>query len=322
MSTLYGIVSIVSILLLVLYFIIDKKRDLWLMLLFISVSVCNAGYFFISVSSTVAEAVLANKLAYLGNVFLPYFMFMITLKVCKIKVNKIVVISLLVLGIAVLLIATSYPHLKIYYTDVYLEEITSGLKGVALKKKYGVLHNLYFVYLFGYIISMLAVIIFAICKKKLTSKMHAIFLFAILFGNVAVWLIEQFISHNFEFLSVSYILNETLLILLYETLNEYKVFDSQFRGGVLAEPEVQQDTGYFSEQDINIIFANMPLISTLTTREKEVVKLIFKGEKRKDIASILFITESAVKKHTSNIFKKIQVENRAQLYEQCKKYIN
>ena len=44
-------------------------------------------------------------------------------------------------------------------------------------------------------------------------------------------------------------------------------------------------------------------------------------EKRKEIASSLFISESAVRKYTTSIFRKLNVENRSQIYDIAKENI-
>ena len=74
-------------------------------------------------------------------------------------------------------------------------------------------------------------------------------------------------------------------------------------------------------EEIKSIFANWTAIQTLTQREKEVLKFIFERRKRKDIAQVLFVTESTVKKHTSNIYKKLEVANRTELFEKASAYI-
>jgi len=51
----------------------------------------------------------------------------------------------------------------------------------------------------------------------------------------------------------------------------------------------------------------------LTTREKDVAKLICKGQKYKDISESLFIAERTVTKHAQNIFEKTQVSNKIEL---------
>lgn len=53
-------------------------------------------------------------------------------------------------------------------------------------------------------------------------------------------------------------------------------------------------------------------IEMLTKREYEVLTLIAEGLNNKDIADKLFISEKTVKNHVSNIFKKIEVNDRIQ----------
>jgi DNA-binding NarL/FixJ family response regulator len=50
----------------------------------------------------------------------------------------------------------------------------------------------------------------------------------------------------------------------------------------------------------------------LTERELEVLQLLVKGSRNKEIAAQLFITERTVKFHTSIIFQKLGVTNRSE----------
>ena len=51
---------------------------------------------------------------------------------------------------------------------------------------------------------------------------------------------------------------------------------------------------------------------SLTDREIEVLKLLSKGMLNKEIARELFISEKTVKNHISNIFRKLDVQDRTQ----------
>jgi len=48
----------------------------------------------------------------------------------------------------------------------------------------------------------------------------------------------------------------------------------------------------------------------ITEREIEIAVLIAKGYGNKQISNILFISEKTVKNHISNIFKKLNINNR------------
>ncbi|NLV87757.1 MAG: response regulator transcription factor [Tissierellia bacterium] len=53
-------------------------------------------------------------------------------------------------------------------------------------------------------------------------------------------------------------------------------------------------------------------INSLTNREYEVLMLIAEGLNNKDIAERLYISEKTVKNHVSNIFKKLELNDRVQ----------
>ncbi|MBQ2764014.1 MAG: hypothetical protein IJF43_03120, partial [Firmicutes bacterium] len=62
LSIFYGIIMVLSLLLAVGYFVLVRKKDIWFLLLFTSVLIVNTGYFLLSVSSTLSEAMWANRL--------------------------------------------------------------------------------------------------------------------------------------------------------------------------------------------------------------------------------------------------------------------
>jgi DNA-binding NarL/FixJ family response regulator len=59
--------------------------------------------------------------------------------------------------------------------------------------------------------------------------------------------------------------------------------------------------------------AEMARIATLTQREREVVNLICQGNKHKQVAERLFISETTVRHHLTSIFDKLGVSDRFEL---------
>jgi DNA-binding CsgD family transcriptional regulator len=56
-----------------------------------------------------------------------------------------------------------------------------------------------------------------------------------------------------------------------------------------------------------------PDLDPLTTREREVLKLIAEGKSSKEIASLLFISIRTVQNHRANIMKKLNTRKIADL---------
>lgn len=217
MSLAYGIIALISLCMVGVCVAADKKRDVWLLFVFVSVSVCNLGYFMTSVSPSLDSALNSNRIAYLGSVFLPFFMLMMVLRFCGMKRAKSLMITLVTIGIVMLGITTSPGILPIYYSTVDIEIVDGATK---LVREYGPLHTLYYVYLIGYMFSMVGVAIYAIAKKKIKTHLHTVLLLCTVFCNIAIWLIEQFLPRGFEWLSVSYIVTECLILAIYRSMQK------------------------------------------------------------------------------------------------------
>ncbi|MBR6812096.1 MAG: hypothetical protein IKM51_01845 [Oscillospiraceae bacterium] len=226
MALTYGLVAFVSLCMVGVCVMSDKKRDIWLLLVFVSIAVCNFGYFMLSISKGLGVALNSNRVAYLGSVFLPYFMLMMVLRFCGLKRRKSMVISLAVLGILMLAITTSPGILPIYYKTV---DIVYEGGSTILVREYGPLHSLYYVYLIGYMLSMIAVAFYAIAKRQIKSRSHTVLLLGAVFCNMIIWLAEQFLPRGFEWLSVSYIITECLILVIYRSMQKYGLMDSNER---------------------------------------------------------------------------------------------
>lgn len=312
MVSLYDATFAISLLMIAVCFFVDKKHDKWLLLLFSSVAVCDMGYFMLSLSKTLDGALWSNRIAYFGNVFLPFFMLMMVMNLSRFKIPKALPWVLIGINTVMLFIATSGGYLPIYYKEVSLDFVD----GVAvLIKEYGPLHGVYKIYLFAYFAAMVGIIIYTTAKKTTVSIKHSIFLAFVLIGNIAIWLVENIIHAGFEFLSISYIVTEGLILLLYGILQDYE--KAEKKESVTIAETLNAPECFTNEQIDNII----KNINGLSVREKEVLRFILENRKRKEIAEALFVTESTIKKHTSSIYKKLAVVNRTELFEKAIKYV-
>jgi len=310
MSMIYGILAGISLMLLIGYGAIVKKKEMWLLLLFASIFLVNTGYFSLSVSKTVGEALLANRIAYLGSVFLPFFMMMTIIGICRFPYKKWMVAVLICINIVVFLITASPGYTDWYYKEVVLVFVDGAAK---LQKVYGPLHKMYFVYLFAYFAMMVGIIFRSVRKKCVDSPKQAVLLLVVVLLNILFWLVEQMINWDFEFLSVSYIISELLLLCLYSMLQDIEELQKQAAEQMqpvkedIVTDELEKKVAYWSET------------AQLSPREKEVFRELLTDKKRKEIAEALCISENTVKTHTSNVFSKLEVSTRNELLEKVLK---
>ena len=322
LSAIYGTAAIISLLLLIGYCIIVKKKDLWFLVLFTSVLVVNVGYFALAVSRNLNEALLANRLAYLGSVFLPMSMWMIIANVTRIQYPKWLPWLLTGISMIVFLIAASPGYLDIYYKEVFFEKI-NGV--TVLRKIYGPLHGLYLIYLLGYFGAMVTTIIHAAINDKIDSMAYAVILAIAVFVNIGVWMIEQLVQIDFEILSVSYIISELFLLGLHLFMVEIEKQKDELARQILAsnpketdesqasEPPTEKNTTVkeqISKEEMELFVSG---IFRLTPKEQQLYECYVAGMSTSEIMENLNIKENTLKFHNKNLYSKLGVKSRKQL---------
>ena len=313
LASIYAATAIFALLLLILYWKMFKKKDRWFLLLFSSVFVVNTGYLLLSISENLEAALLANRIAYLGSAMLPLSMIMIILNACKLSYPKWIPYIFSLISFFVFLIAATPGYLDIYYQEVSFEVIN----GVSvLEKVYGPWHSIYLFYLITYFSIMVAAIVHATKKRKITSNTHVIILAMAVFVNIVVWLFEQLVHFDFEFLSISYIICElfllTLDLMMQDTEKLLSLAKIELENLSSKTSLVTNHSSPITVSDSQCVFFAKH-ISALTPTEKLVYDLYIEGKTTKEILAELNIKENTLKYHNRNIYSKLGVSSRKQL---------
>ena len=308
----YAIMAVIATILLLGYCVLVRKKEPWSLLLYVCVTVVNVGYFLLSISKTVEFAIFANDLVYLGSVFLSTSMLFTIVKLCGFTLKKNVIIISLLIDVAMFAIIATSGFLPLYYKEVTLVFVDGAAK---LEKVYGILHPTYLFYLLAYFAAMVACIVQSVRKKMIASQKYAVLLTAIVFGNIAVWLVEKFIPWNFEFLAVSYLFSEIVLLGLYWMMQDY------IRADLVPKPSpaevraaaIDVATMPMEEKILKVISFLKPG-EMLTAREREILELVLQNKKRKEIAEALCLSENTIKTYTRTLYGKVGVGSREELY--------
>lgn len=322
-SVIYIITATLSLLLLISCIFLVRKNKLWFITLFSSVLVVNSGYAFLAFSTSLEMALWANRISYLGSVFLPLAMLMILLSITNTPYKEWLPKILTCIAVVVFLIAASPGILDIYYKTVDFKTLDNGV--ATLIKVYGPLHPIYLIYLLGYFSSMVALIVRANIKKTIDTTAHAIIIAIAVFVNIGVWFIEQLIAVDFEMLSVSYIISELFLLGVHLVMNEYQKMSRIVN-------EVKNIKSYSDKDTLNMlensvenktvstdhieIFLNG--LKTLTPSEKSLYDAYVARLTTKEIMENMHIKESTLKYHSRNLYGKLGVSTRKELLETYK----
>ena len=312
-SVIYCVTAVLAALILAGYLMICKQRNRWFLLLLASVTITNTGYWFLSTSQTLDAALMANRLSYLGSVFLPMSMLMIILDTIQSYYKKWLPALLAGISLLVFMVAASPGYLKIYYAEVSLSQI-NGV--TVLEKVYGPWHRLYLFYLLGYFAMTVGTTASAIVHRKIHHAIHAVILSLAVFVNIGVWLLEQLVKIDFELLSVSYILSELFLLSLDLLLWEQRSNEQADRQEALPLPDVTPaEDPQPPEAAVDKVAYFAAQLPTLTPTERNVFEQYLAGKSSKEIMETLAIKENTLKYHNRNIYSKLGVSSRKQLLE-------
>ena len=307
----YLISLVFAIGLLVAYLVMVKNKEFWLTMLYVCVSVVNLGYTLLSMADTLEFALFGNDVAYLGSVFLSMCMLLTIVRLCGFEIKKAHFITCLSLGAVMFAIVASSGFLPLYYKSVELQMINGSAK---LKKEYGPFHSVYLFYLLGYFAAMIATIVISVRKKKIGSPKFAGFIAGVVCSNITVWLFEKFVSWEFEFLAVTYIISELLLLLVYWMMQDYVRRDLIPQPSQSVRTPVADISTMPMEEKILKILSFLNSGEILMAREREILEMVLQSKKRKEIAEILCLSENTIKTYTRTLYGKLGVSSREELY--------
>jgi DNA-binding CsgD family transcriptional regulator len=230
----------------------------------------------------------------------------------RLKYKKWVPVFLFIATTAIFFIAASYPYLDIYYKSATLEKV-NGMS--VLVKEYGPWHQVYLYYLVSYFLVMICATLHAVISKKIKSGIQSAIILIAVFVNICVWLFEQLVDINFEFLSVSYIISELFLLSLYLLIQEHeKLLDASKQAESIQKEVPSDELSNNSEitEKCRYIKENL---HTLTPTERSIYDCYLAGKSTKEVLKELDIKENTLKFHNKNIYSKLGVSSRKQLLE-------
>lgn len=314
LSIVYGVIALLSALLCIAYLFFDKKKNHLILALFGCVAAANGGYFMLAVSNSLVMAKIANAISYFGGAFSVLVMVLILYEVCRMRKRRWFGWCLAGVSVSVFALAASGDWLGLYYRSVSLENI-NGM--THLVKEYGPLHNLYMLYLLGYVLLMVGIIVRAAKTKRLSSPKYTLFLLMAVLLNVGVWLVEQLSDVNFEFLSVSYIVTAVSLLLIYEMLCDYGIIQpsgSLVSVQMLTQLNTRQVNPGALPPGMEEMFRSFAeKAKTLSAAERRILNYYIEGYDIGQVPELAFISIHTVKKHNRSIYQKLEIASRDEL---------
>lgn len=216
----YVAMALLATLFLLLYIGFSFKLNVCYTLAYVLILTSNLGNLALAMSTTIEEALLANRITYFGGVFLAFFLCLIVLDLCHIRISRLLVGLLTALNFVVLMYTLSPGYSTLYYRSCELMRYGNASY---LRKTYGPMHNAYLALWLGYMLVILIVIAFSFSRQQLVSYKTVISLGLMVACNILFYAAERLIGIPLELMPLSYCISEALLLARLRSINLYDV---------------------------------------------------------------------------------------------------
>ena len=189
-------------------------------LVFIFIPISMLGYVFYALSTNVEEALLANKMIYLGGCFLQMFVTLAIMTLFQIRFPKGLSLAMMSLSIGLYGLVCTAGFLPIFYKKVSYEKKHGVVK---LIKEYAPLHNLFYVLLIGYSLLGISILIYCLIKKRnFSTRTTVLLLFAEILGPLCYFL-TKLLHADIELVPISYVTFQIVFLLVMDHAELYVI---------------------------------------------------------------------------------------------------
>ena len=201
-----------------------KHFDVHFTLIFVFLPISILGTYMLSVSSNLEEALLANRILYLGPCFGVPFLSLMIFYLCRVNVNRIIKAILLLMNSAIYASVLLPPGTALSIYDSCSFEIKDGTGN--LIKDYGQMHKLFIIMLIVYAVMCLCVLTYAFFRKKEASRMTILLLFVLEILSTGSYFARRLFDMPIEPTPFVYVLGQLIILFIVYRIGLYDVNDS------------------------------------------------------------------------------------------------
>lgn len=239
---IYNIVFLISVLCAVMYvYMWHKHYDVNFTMIFTLIPIACVGYMLLAHSTTVEEALVATKIAYIGGSFLELFMLYSIFNLCHIPIKKWIRTGLFVINALVYAATLTAGYNTVFYKSATLTRTRFGVK---LIKEYGVMHTIFYVVIVVYFVIGMVAMGYSWYKKTVSRRVIAM----LVIPNVisfATFFLGKYVWGEADVVPVAYVIAEGVYLLIAYRVNLYDVADT------VIDSVIQEDGVGFISCDFN-----------------------------------------------------------------------
>jgi len=197
------------------------------LLLTVMVTTSNTGTLLLYLSNTVGEALIANKVMYVGGIFVMYLIFLIICDIVNIKIPNWVRIVLVALSFFTLALVLSTGYNDLYYKTESLEIVKNSYGITEFKKSYGPFHIVFLILLYGEFLACFGITI-ASLRRKNASRRYTITVLVSLIICAAMDIADRIFDFPIDPMPFAYIAAEGILFSLCYIIREFDMSENEY----------------------------------------------------------------------------------------------
>lgn len=225
MINYYSIMFILSIM---SFFVIwfeyqNRKANYRYMVVTMIMMVANAGYLAVSLSTSVEEVILANKILYLGSCFVPPVILSLICSLINYRMRLWMKSMLYGASIFIYGMVLTIGYNDLYYKDVYLKSYRDA---TVIGHTYGIGHTFFYLFLVGHIVLEICMIARMVMRRRSVSKRNLLGISIIVTVNVYLFMVGKYINPLIETTPLTYAITGGILVYMFKKGIIYDFDDS------------------------------------------------------------------------------------------------
>ncbi len=228
----YVVICIISFFCCVIFYLKLRSNYSFLFpLIFIMAFLSHMSYIFMALSKNVEEALLANKILYIGGCYLQLVGLMLIISICNIHLPKWVHFLMTAFSTLIYGFALTAGYLPIFYKSVDIE-VRNGI--TVLIKEYGPLHILFYIEIIIYLLITVGVLIYGWVKRPDVSRRNLMIAAVMQIFSIFAYFVGRSITKEIEWMALADLVDEIGFLLIMDRVMLYKV-DALVSSSILKE---------------------------------------------------------------------------------------
>lgn len=204
--------------------VVKRQRCFYYVTFFLLISISCFGYVTMANAPNAEVALLGNILTFFGACFLPYSFLLCMSELCQIPIKKWISLLMLAYNVIVFCLVWSTSMGCTLFYESYELVFCDGI-GVLVTQP-GPCRILYEISVVFFALAVITLMYFAICRKKNLSYKTLWSLITLELVTIGIYFFEKFANHVIDWVCISYVLDEFILLILIYRIGKYDVSES------------------------------------------------------------------------------------------------